>query len=170
MRNQAVMQRRSLSSLIGGIILGLFVAGIGMIFVIALFNGWRRAEETRRWPTTGATITRSELEEYNPTPSSPVRYRPIVEYAYAFGEEGFQSDRVRRVNKTSSHRHKAQKVVDRYPLGQETKAWVNPADPKVSVLEHDTRAVLYTIWFPGIFVVAGIGILVTALKQYRGGA
>ena len=159
-------QKRSLSSLIGGIILGIFVAAIGMIFVVVMFNSWRLGEAIRQWPTAEATITRCELSEERVTPNSPLSYKANIEYAYAFEGKGYNSDRVRRIYKSSSHSDRMQKIVDRYPVGTETTAWVNPDKPSFAILEHESRAVIYTIWFPGLFVVAGIGIAVTAVVKY----
>ncbi|MEM9481769.1 MAG: DUF3592 domain-containing protein [Verrucomicrobiota bacterium] len=159
------MQKRSLGSVIGGTVLGLFVAAIGLVFCIALFNGWLRAEETRKWVLADAIITHSELREGQFSPTSPQTFSYHIEYTYVVDGKGYQSEQVKRVNKKSSHRHRIEKYVERYPVGKATEAFVNPNDPTKSVLEHDTRAVLYTIWFPGLFVVAGLGIAVASLKR-----
>jgi hypothetical protein len=44
---------------------------------------------------------------------------------------------------------------------------VNPALPAEAVLEHASRAALYSIWFPLLFVVGGLGMLRGALKRAR---
>ncbi|MEM0897776.1 MAG: DUF3592 domain-containing protein, partial [Verrucomicrobiota bacterium] len=99
--------------------------------------------------------------------SSPQTFSYQIEYTYVVGDKGFQSDQVKRVNKKSAHRHRIEKYVERYPVGKATEAFVDPNDPTKVVLEHDTRAVLYTIWFPGLFVVAGMGIAVASVRGGR---
>jgi hypothetical protein len=46
--------------------------------------------------------------------------------------------------------------------------FVNPADPSFAILEKDSKAVIYTIWFPGLFVVGGLGMAVQALRKKSG--
>lgn len=61
---------------------------------------------------------------------------------------------------------KAQRIVERYPVGSEDTCWVNPQNPKQTVLKHNSKAVLYTIWFPGLFVIAGLGIAVGSNRAH----
>jgi hypothetical protein len=46
-----------------------------------------------------------------------------------------------------------------------TRCRVNPADPAVAVLRIDSRAPGYSLWFPALFVVGGVGIVVGALRR-----
>jgi hypothetical protein len=47
-------------------------------------------------------------------------------------------------------------------------AFVNPAEPDFAVLKPDTKATGYSIWFPLLFVVGGLGIAGRAIvKQAR---
>ena len=61
---------------------------------------------------------------------------------------------------------KAQRIVERYPVGSEDTCWVNPQNPQQTVLKHNTRAVLSTVWFPGLFVIAGLGIAIGSIRSY----
>jgi hypothetical protein len=44
-------------------------------------------------------------------------------------------------------------------------AFVNPAQPDFAVLKPDTKAAGYSIWFPLLFVVGGLGIVVRAIVR-----
>jgi hypothetical protein len=47
----------------------------------------------------------------------------------------------------------------------QTVCYVNPSDPTIAILKHGTRAALYSIWFPLLFVVGGLGIAWTAIRR-----
>lgn len=46
-----------------------------------------------------------------------------------------------------------------------TMAFVNPTEPNFAVLKPDTKAAGYSIWFPLLFVVGGLGIVVRAIVR-----
>ena len=156
------------ASALGGVVFGLIVAALGAFFVVVLLGGARKAKDTRGWEETPCEITRSEIIEERPTPNSQMAYRAAIEYSYSFREQSYTGSRIKRVDGPTSHRKRAEKLTERYPLGAETSCWVDSANPSWVVLKHDTMAPLYTVWFPGLFVVAGIGIAVTAVLRLRG--
>jgi len=147
----------------------MVIAAMGAFFVFALLQGVKRAKETRGWAETACVITKSEVVAGRPTPSSPMAFTAEVAYSYGFGGEDYVGSNVKRVDGPTSHRGRAQSVVEAFPLGAETVCWVDPGDPSRAVLRHGTMAPLYTLWFPGLFVVAGVGIAVTAVRRSGGG-
>ena len=42
--------------------------------------------------------------------------------------------------------------------------YFDPDDPQLSVLKRDTKASLYSIWFPFLFVVGGAGMVFSAVR------
>ena len=60
----------------------------------------------------------------------------------------------------------AEKKIKPYSKNAEVNCWVNPENPNQVLLKHGTLAPLYTIWFPGLFVIAGLGIIVNAVKRF----
>ena len=156
---------RNLGSSLGGAILGLLVSVIGAFFVYALWVGFERARETRAWTETRCEIVVSELSEERPTPNSPLAYQAVIAYRYEFGGEARTGSKVKRVDGPTSHRKKAEKLVEDYPVGRELSCCVDPENPEIAILEHNTLAPLYSIWFPGLFVVAGLGIAVNCMRQ-----
>lgn len=156
---------RKLRSALGGVVLGTVIAAMGVFFVYALLEGVRRAKETRAWAETACVITKSEVVAGRPTPSSPMAFTAVVEYSYGFGGEDYVGSKVKRVDGSTSHPERAQSVVDAFPLGAETVCWVAPGEPSRAVLRHGTMAPLYSLWFPALFVVAGVGIAVTSVRR-----
>lgn len=158
-------RQKNLRSAMGGVLFGLLIAAMGGFFMFALWIGFGRAKETRGWEETPCEITRSEVEQERVTPSRPVVYRARVEYRYQFGGKDYSGSNVKRVDGPTSHVDRAEAVVGAYPKGTKLSCWVNPASPEVAVLKHGTLAPLYSIWFPGLFVVAGLGIAINSLRR-----
>ncbi len=147
--------------------LGLVLVIPGLIFVAVLWNSYLRAEETRHWTPTPCLITFSELLTEHATPNSPISYRAGIRYRYMFGGTRHESPRIGRVDGPTTDRGKAVALNEKYPPGRETTCFVNPAQPDFAVLEHATRAALYSIWFPCLFVVGGAGMILSAWRGRR---
>lgn len=166
----AFMARSSTSSFSGRLWLasmGLFLASAGIVFTWVLYTAWQRAEETRSWTPTPCRITSSRLAKEQPTPNSNPAYRAEVRYSYTFAGNALIGSLIKRVNSPTQHEDVARKKLADYPVGAEPTCYVNPAKPHQAVLKHDTRAALYSIWFPGLFVVGGLGMAWNALRNPR---
>ena len=152
-------------SVFGSIFFGSIVAFIGSIFVYGLLMAYGKAKETRSWQVTPCLIVKSEVQESKPTPNSPFYYVSLVEYVYNYKGTERIGKSIKRVDGPSSDRKKAEKKILPFPKGKRTQCWVNPKDPDRVILKQSTLAPLYTIWFPGLFVVAGIGIALNAIRR-----
>lgn len=145
--------------------LGMSLALAGMLFTWVLWTAWQRAEETRRWTPTPCRIVSSRLEKERPTPNSNPVFKPKVSYTYNFAGQKLTSTRIKRVDIASQHEDVARKKIQPYPVGTEVTCYVNPAQPDFAVLKHDTRAALYSIWFPLLFVFGGLRIAWGTVKK-----
>ena len=115
-------------------------------------------------------ILESGVEERKLGESVETEYRHKLLYGYEFENVPYTGEHEkRRENPWSSDISKAEEQIEKYPEGSQQTCFVNPQTPAVSVLAHDTEAGGYTIWFPGIFVVGGLGIVVGALRKSRTG-
>jgi hypothetical protein len=152
-------------SLFGSIFFGLSVAIIGSIFVYGLLVAYGKAKETRSWEETTCLVVKSEVQEVRPTPNSPFYYVSLVEYLYNYGGEERIGKSIKRVDGASSDRKRAEKKIMPFPEGKRTHCWVNPDSPDKAILKQSTLAPLYTIWFPGLFVIAGLGITINAIRR-----
>jgi hypothetical protein len=147
------------------VIMGLTLIVMGSVATLYLWGSWKRAEETRTWKPVEAIIIASQVLTDRPSPHSPLKFTPDVHYRYTFEGETHTSTRIKRVDGPSSHKSKAEEVIARYPPGKPVNCFVNPAHPTFAILEHDTRAALYSIWFPLLFVAGGTGMVVSALRR-----
>lgn len=145
--------------------MGLFLAVAGSVFTWVLWTAWQRAEETRRWEATPCRIISAQVASERPTPHSNLAYRAEVRYSYAYKGQSLTGSRIKRVDSPTQHEDNARKKLEEYPVGKETTCYVNPAQPDQTVLKHDTRAALYSIWFPLLFVFGGLGMLWNALLK-----
>jgi hypothetical protein len=53
-------------------------------------------------------------------------------------------------------------------MGMNTECFVDPQNPQLAILKPDSLAPGYSIWFPGLFMIAGLGITFNALIHARG--
>lgn len=141
---------------VGG--LGLCLALAGAVFTWVLWVAWQRAEETRRWPQVTCRIELSRVARELPTPNSNPAYRAELRYRYTWAGVEHTGNRLKRVDSPSQHEEVIQARIAPWKAGMEAVCHVNPADPRMAVLKHDTRAALYSIWFPLLFVLGGLRI------------
>lgn len=145
---------------------GLFIALVGALFVFLMSRSFLRAYEMRKWPETPCVILVSELEERKHDPQSPAEFRHRVSYGYEWRGQAYTSDLLGlRGSPWSSKREKAEGSAAAYPAGSSATCLVNPADPETAVLRPDSLAPGYSIWFPGLFVIGGLGIAFRAVLR-----
>lgn len=147
--------------------MGLALAAAGALFTGLLWISYQRAETTRSWQQTPCTIVSSQVIAERATPNSPTRWRVAVKYDYLFDGKSYQSSRLRRVDGTTGDEAKVQRIRQQYTPGGQSVCWVNPADPTFAILQHDTRAALYTLWFPLLFFFGGLKMTWAAWRRMR---
>lgn len=141
--------------------IGLTLAVSGSVFTWLLWLSYERANTTRGWNETSCLIQHSTVDEEREELNAPIKYKPHVIYTYLVGDTSYKAENIRQVpNLTFKEKEQAEDLVKKFPLGQGAKCYVNPADPNVAVLLHETRAGLYSIWFPLLFVVGGLGMVI----------
>jgi len=129
-----------------------------------LFATWQKAARMDSWSPTQAVILSSEVVPWRFNEFSQPEFQPKIRYRYEAGGVARESERIRRVAIRSAHQEKAAGWVERFPKGALVTAWVDPVDPEHSVLRRDSKAALYSIWFPALFVVGGFGMICSALR------
>ena len=144
--------------------IGLALAILGGAFVVILGRGYLKARETRNWAVEQGTVIQSKIGERTLGPGVPTEYTHDLLFEYGYEGKTYQGDRVkRRENPYFKNKAKAQRWVDDWPTGKKVEVFVNPEEPSFAVLDHDTKAAGYTIWFPGLFLVGGLVLLIRAL-------
>jgi len=144
-------------------ILGLVLALIGSLFVGLMGRSYLRAREMRDWPEVHCVILSSEVEERRHDDSSPLEFRQDLSFGYEWKGQAHTGEHLTlRGSPWSSNRALAEARVAAYPVGMATICHVNPAAPDFAVLKTDSLAPGYSIWFPALFVVGGLGITLRA--------
>ena len=149
------------------VMLGLVIAGAGGLFAWLMGMSYMRAVEQRNWPQVEAVVLSSEMEEYQHDEFSPTEYRMKILYGYEWNGERKTGDRYGvRGNPKYNKRDKIEELVESYPVGKKIMVYVNPADASFTMLKPDSKAAGYSIWFPMLFVVGGLGIALRAVRSY----
>jgi hypothetical protein len=166
----AVPSRPARSSRVLPFLLGLSLAAIGTAFCAWILISFVRVNRTYAWPEVPCLVTKSEVIAFQPVPDVAPRFRLEVDYFYEVGGRSFHSAKVRSRVRATTDRRRAEGWQARFPAGSEQTCRINPADPADAVLELDSRAMIYTIWFPGLFTVAGLVMAARALRRPPPGA
>jgi hypothetical protein len=135
--------------------IGVLLACAGLIFAAVLWRSYQKAMETRSWSETPCEIVTSVLLSERPTPNSPMSYRASIHYRYEFQGKTHTGTKVKRVEGPTPHREKAETLVGNHKAGSTTVCFVNPANPDEAILQHSSKAALYSMWFPFLFVIGG---------------
>lgn len=151
----------------------LWLAAMGVVLIVAgSFFAWRlwlsyqKTSVSRSWPAIPCQIESSRIVSQRPTPASALAYRVEIRYRYQIKGVSHVSTRIRHVEAApTAHRDVALAVQQQFPPGSERVCYVNPADQAESVLIPGTRAALYSIWFPLLFVAGGLGMLFGLARQ-----
>lgn len=147
--------------------IGLAVALVGAVFVYLLWNSFSEAKATREWTETPCLVIRSQVKERS-SKHITREYSWNVEYMYDYDGESYTSKfHTPRAAKWKSSIKEAQALIEKYPLNEKAICYVNPANPSQAILQHDTKAAGYSIWFPMLFVIGGLGIMISSLKGLK---
>lgn len=146
------------------VMIGLAVAAMGALFTVLMWDSYQRAVDQRSWPQVEAVMLSSEVEEYQHDEFSPTEYRLKILYGYEWQGEAMTGDRLSaRGSASSKEREKIQGQAKAFPAGGKVSVYVNPKNPAFAILNPDSKAAGYSIWFPLLFVVGGLGIVAKAL-------
>lgn len=148
------------------VILGLSLALIGGVFVWLMARSYLRAKEMRSWPEVSCVILSSELEERRHDENSPLEFRMNLSFGYEWKDQPRTGDHLTlRGNPWSSKRKLMESRIQDYPVGKSTTCRVDPRNPGFAVLKPDSLAPGYSIWFPALFVIGGLGIVYRAVSR-----
>lgn len=141
------------------VLLGLCIAAVGGVFTVLMWHSFRGAVEQRSWPQVEAVVLSSELEEWQHDEFSPREFRLKILYGYEWQGVAMTGERYGfRGNPFYNKRNKVAGLVEEFPVGKVVLVYVNPEDPGFTMIKADSKAPGYSIWFPLLFVVGGLGI------------
>ncbi len=146
--------------------IGLIIALLGCLFVWLMARSFLRAWEMRTWPEVPCVILSSEVEQRRNDENSAPEFRQNLTYGYEWKGTARTGDHLTlRGSPWSSNQQLVAARVAEYPVGSPAMCHVNPLDPEVTVLKNDSLAPGYSIWFPALFVVGGLGITLRAATR-----
>lgn len=146
----------SIFSLAG--VVGLWFLGVKPVLQVVMAQAWE---------SVPCVVVSSDVEESSSSDGST--YRVAIAYRYDVGGRTYQGDRYNFSTGYSSGYKGKKDIVDQYPVGFETSAYVNPRDPTQSVLNRSPGWYLLLGLFFVPFLAVGMGAIVFALRRRRGG-
>ena len=150
------------------IFVGLLLCAAGGSFGWLMWRSFDRASGQRDWAETTCTILESRVDQRKIGVDVGTEYNFGVLYGYSFGNKAYSSERFSlRGAPWSSSESRARKRMEKFPQGSIRPCYVDPDDPAFAVLKLDSKAPGYSLWFPLIFVVGGLGIIGGTLRSGR---
>lgn len=150
--------------------IGLFLVLLGGGFCWLLWNSFNRASDTRKWVETPCLIINSEALPRS-IDGIAKEYQWKVAYKYKFEGEDLIGEKYKpRGQRWRKSITEVNTMMEEYPEGARSICFVNPELPKdpsqqrEAILEHDTKAAGYTLWFPALFSIGGLGMMIGAVK------
>jgi len=145
---------------------GLALCLIAALFLWLMGRSYLRAREMASWPKVPCLILRSEVSQRRIAENVSPDYRFAVLYRYESEGRDYESTRSSlRGSMPRSEVESIEALVQQFTLGSTQSCWVNPRDPAVALLKLDSRAAGYSLWFPGLFFLGGLGMILGAWKK-----
>lgn len=150
------------------IVLGLSISLLGAVFFGLMLRSFLRAYDMRSWPEVPCVILSSDVEQRRHDPRSPVEFRLVVTYGYEWQGQARTSDRFSlRGSPWTSKPDLIEERTSTFPVGARLTCRIKPGNPDFSVLVPDSLAPGYSIWFPALFIIGGLGITIRHLPRLR---
>ena len=146
--------------------IGLLLATAGAVFTWLMWRSFHRAGGIDGWPLVPCVIEISEVEERRVDPDLPPEFRFLIGYSYEWDDETFESDQFSLRGASWSKRpEEAKALMEFYPVGSVHECRVDPLNAENAVIHRESKGPGYSIWFPMIFVVGGLGVVVGAWRR-----
>lgn len=145
------------------IFMGLILVIVGSVLTQYLWGSYQRAKVMDEWIETPCRIVVNSIDDSELNQRGMPKYTLVLVYEYEIDGTSYSSDRYKRLSTEASDPRKLKGKLDAYPVGKETVCYVDPEDKSIAVLRKDTKAALYSIWFPCLFVIGGLGMIATAI-------
>lgn len=149
------------------VFLAICLIAIGGFFMWIMWASFKRANETRKWDTVPCVIIES-FKNQRTIPNRNTEYQWRGKYEFEYKEQMWVGTKLEsRGSKWSSKEEKVDNLATKYKVGLKTLCFVNPEFPEEAILKHDSKGAGYSIWFPGIFVLGGVGMIAGVLRKKK---
>ncbi len=141
---------------------GCFVVFFGLLFVVAgvtsyfliLIPLWQ-VYQTSGWVKIPCTIVSSHVASHRGD-NGRATYSVAIEYDYTYREQSYRGDRYSCMVGASGGREEKEQVVRQYPPGSQQDCFVNPANPRESMLNRDFVDEMSYGLLPLVFALVGL--------------
>lgn len=139
-----------------------FCVGMGIIYGLGVLSWWEYFD-ARSWQQTPCVVEHASVQSHSSDDGTT--YSVDILYRYEINGQTYRSNRYSFVGGSSNGHSGKQAIVKKYPVGSQQTCWVNPSDPRDSVLHRDFSwsLLLGLIGLP--FAAVGGGILIWQLKS-----
>jgi hypothetical protein len=145
------------------VVMGAFLIAIAWVLVQYLWNSHQRAALMDAWREVPCQITRLDVDDSLRNQRGMTKYLMVVAYEYEFDGKKFTGSKIKLLPTEASDPRKLKKKIEAYAEGTNTICYVNPETPTEAVLKKNSKAALYSIWFPFLFIIGGLGMILSAL-------
>lgn len=135
----------------------LVFLGMGLLFTGLLVREVIQSASTHFWTATPCVIVESGVTEETDDRDHNSPYVCSVQYRYEWEGRSYTSSQVSLQRPAFSDYAKATALAGRFPSDSEAVSHVNPKQPDQAVLQHGSLWVVFTVFFPLIFVAVGGG-------------
>jgi len=133
---------------------GIFL-GMGLLFVVLLMDTVWSMVDSYDWPARTAVIEQVGFDSGSSGDEQP--YRFTVRYSYEVAGRAYRSEQYMLDDSGTDDFTSVQRSINRYPIGSQTQAYVDPQDPTNAILEHQTPWMAALVLLPLVFVLIGGG-------------
>ena len=147
--------------------MGLLLIGVSWILVTYLWNSYLRAARMDGWVEVPCRIESIAIDDTQLNQRGLPKSILKIAYRYQWQGHDYLGERYKRLPTEASDPRKLKGRLEQYPAGTETVCHLDPDAPGLAVLKKDSKAALYTLWFPGLFIVGGAGMIWSAVVGRR---
>lgn len=146
----------------------LCILSIGFsIAVSSMYKTFKRAEQTKQWPSTVGEVVKTKIKEINSSSGNSSSgntrsYKPVVFYSYQIAGRDY-TGRVLQKGSDSASLSWAEEILEEYPVGKEVDVFYNPYRYKEAVLITGSSG-KFKFGF-AIFSLAAVILIITSFLQ-----
>jgi hypothetical protein len=138
---------------------------LGLALFIEIFPIFVNIADARHWNATPCVINGNSVEDHSYNNND---YHVDISYIYMVNGHAYASRRLAFVPVIRSREEKAAAIAGSYPRGMETICYVNPQDPKDSVLERSSLSRIIPVLSVSLaLVIVGLWGAITSFRTTK---
>jgi hypothetical protein len=157
-------------STLGPLLIGVSLISLALRQIAKALKIWREWRILHTWPTAEGEVTSARVKSSAPynDPDYTHAYQPVIRYTYTINGiphsgTAFSDDEMWPENR-------AQRMVERYPLGSHITVRYDPITPRFSMLVlPDLSTIVRPFGLAGVMAVTGGVMVIISIVQLTGG-